>query len=438
VSDQPVWPRSAISPFPPDFPELTVTEATTPKTTITETIPADTTVAETNAAPPGKKGTVAVFASPRSWIESDAVDQCHQVAALPGMRHVAGMPDLHPGKGAPVGAAMASTILYPHLVGSDIGCGIAVFPIQLRRVVPERLARRFPDLDVPAGEDDPVWDDVEVPNGPLDGFGTVGRGNHFVELARIESVQDQEHATRLGLTRDDLVLIVHSGSRGLGERILRSHTEKHGAGPAEDPQAYLEAHDLAVRWAALNRRMLAARVGQALGARIGEPIVDLSHNLVEIEDGEYLHRKGAAPGNGRDVLIAGTRGTPSALVAALAGAEANFSVAHGAGRKMSRADALRRGQVKHTVAELRRTALGSIVICGDRQLLFEEAPSAYKRIEQVVADLVDHGLATPVASTVPVITYKTPDGDSEQAARQHSGSADHRRKRDGHRGRGER
>jgi release factor H-coupled RctB family protein len=382
-------------------------------------------VPHTRSSPPAPSdfppdpATVTVFASPQSWIESDAVDQCRHVAAFAGMRHVAGMPDLHPGKGAPIGAAMLSSVLYPHLVGSDIGCGIAVFPIAMKRAVPERLARRFPDLDVPAEADDPVWESVDLAelHGVRDGFGTVGRGNHFVELARVEAVHHPEHAARLGLAPDALVLIVHSGSRGLGERILRSHTEQHGAGPTVDPPAYLAAHDRAVRWAALNRRMIAARVGQALGARIGEPVVDLSHNLVEVRDGDYLHRKGAAPGDGRDVLVAGTRGTRSSLVAAHAGPEANFSVAHGAGRKMSRADALRRGQVKHTVAELRRTALGSIVICGDRQLLFEEAPSAYKRIEQVISDLVTHGLATEVATTVPLITYKTPDADSDQTTR---------------------
>ena len=107
------------------------------------------------------------------------------------------------------------------------------------------------------------------------------------------------------------------------------------------------------------------------------------------------------------VLVAGSRGTPSYLVAAHAGAAANHSIAHGAGRKMSRAQALQRGLAKHTVAELRRTRLGSLVVCGDRQLLFEEAPGAYKRIDQVIADLVEHGLATPIATTVPLVTYKT-------------------------------
>ncbi|MDF5755095.1 RNA ligase RtcB family protein [Spongiactinospora sp. TRM90649] len=367
------------------------------------------------STPGTEAATVTVFASPTSWIESDAVAQCHQVAALDGMTHVAGMPDLHPGKGAPIGAAMTSSVLYPLLVGSDIGCGIAVFPVKLKRAVPEKLAARFPDLDRPLDPEqdagDPAWAVVkgDIPAGHTEGLGTVGRGNHFVEVARIGTVFDPDHAGRLGLSADDLVLVVHSGSRGLGERILRAHTEVHGAGPAADPDEYLAMHDAAVRWGSLNRRLLAARVAHALGTEPTEPIVDQCHNLVELRDGSYLHRKGAAPGDGRDVLIAGTRGTPSYLVAAHAGPEAGHSVAHGAGRKMSRSDALRRGRAKHTVEELRRTPMGSVVVCGDRQLLFEEAPAAYKRIEQVIADLVAHDLATPVATTIPLVTYKTID-----------------------------
>jgi len=364
---------------------------------------------------------VTVFASESSWIESDAVDQCRHVAALDGMVHVAGMPDLHPGKGAPIGAAMLSTVLYPHLVGSDIGCGIAVFPVSLKRAVPERLAQKFPDLDRPLDASDV---DEDIPGSYLESLGTVGRGNHFVELARIESILDSAHADRLGLGAGDLVLIVHSGSRGFGEQILRRHTERLGAGPADDVAGYLTAHDDAVRWGSLNRRLLAQRVADALGAARTEPIVDQSHNLVELRDGMYLHRKGAAPGDGRDVLVAGTRGTLSYLAAAHAGREAGYSVAHGAGRKMSRADALVRGRAKHTVEQLRRTPVGSIVVCGDRQLLFEEAPTAYKRIEQVIGDLVAHNLATPIVTTVPVVTYKTadrPDAEFRRDKRRGSG-----------------
>ncbi len=390
---------------------------------------------------------VRVFASPSSWIESDALRQCEQVAALPGMLHVAGMPDLHPGKGAPVGAAMTSTLLYPHLAGSDIGCGITVFPITLRRADPERLAARFPNLDraldPERDADHPAWAAVPdaspdgVPGGTPDsqggqggqgglgglgGLGTLGRGNHFAELARIGPLLSPVGAgiagqvgsggpdDAAGLAEGRLVLIVHSGSRAWGERILRAHTEGHGAAPAPDPAAYLAAHDQAVRWASVNRRVIAARIAHALGTELRDPLLDLTHNSIEPCEGGYLHRKGAAPGDGL-VLVAGSRGTPSYPVTAHAGAQANFSIAHGAGRKMSRADALRRGQAKHTVRELRRTRLGSLVICGDRHLLFEEAPDAYKRIDQVVADLTSHDLATPLATTIPIITYKTPDAE---------------------------
>ena len=186
--------------------------------------------------------TVTVFASPASWIESDAVAQCHQVAALDGMRHVAAMPDLHPGKGAPIGAAMASTVLYPFLVGSDIGCGIAVFPIKLKRAVPERLAARFPDLDraldPDAGRRRPGlgrrWTAISPPVTSRASARSAGATTSSSwPGSRPSSTPD--HASRLGLAAGDLVLIVHSGSRGLGERILRAHTEVHGAGPAPDP-----------------------------------------------------------------------------------------------------------------------------------------------------------------------------------------------------------
>jgi release factor H-coupled RctB family protein len=354
---------------------------------------------------------VTVFASSSSWIESDAVEQCRQVGTLDGVIHVTGMPDLYPSKGAPIGAVVLTIVRYPHLVGSDIGCGIAVFPVQLRRIDRERLDRRFPDLDRGPAADDPAWDivDRDVIGDDVEGFGTLGSGNHFVELARVDTVLDADAAGARGVAVGDVVLIVHSGSRGLGERILRAHIDAHRYGPTPDDAGYLAAHDHAVRCATQNRRMLAVRTADALGARLDDPQVDVCHNGVEVVDGRYLHRKGAAPGDGRDVLVAGSRGTPSYLVAGHAGADADFSVAHGAGRKLSRGDALRRGQAKHTVQELRRTPLGSLVVCGDRQLLFEEAPNAYKRIDQVIGDLVAHALATPIATTVPVVTYKSPD-----------------------------
>ena len=340
------------------------------------------------------------------------------MAALDGMIHVAAMPDLHPGKGAPIGAAMASTVLYPFLVGSDIGCGIAVFPIRLKRAVPEKLAARFPDLDraldPERDADDPAWAvarPARFPAGHVEGLGTVGRGNHFVELARVDTVFDAG-PRRAGSGSPPATSCSSSTAApaGWASGSCGRTPRSTAPGPPPIPPPTWRMHDDAVRWGSLNRRLLAARVAHALGAEPTEPIVDQCHNLVEVRDGVYLHRKGAAPGRRPGRARSPAPGAPAPTWwPPTPGRTANHSVAHGAGRKMSRADALRRGRAKHTVEELRRTPVGSLVVCGDRQLLFEEAPTAYKRIEQVIADLVDHDLATPVASTVPLVTYKTPD-----------------------------
>ncbi len=223
------------------------------------------------------------------------------------------------------------------------------------RPVPRPRPRARPPTTRPGTWSTPA----DIPGGHTEGLGTVGRGNHFVELARVGTVLDAGHAARLGLAAGDLVLIVHSGSRGLGERILRAHTEVHGAGPAADPAAYLAAHDDAVRWGSLNRR-LHRRPGRARARRASRPSRSSTSATTwsRSATAATCTARARRPGDGRDVLIAGTRGTPSYLVAAHAGAEANCSVAHGAGRKMSRADALRRGKAKHTVEELRRTPVG--------------------------------------------------------------------------------
>ena len=325
------------------------------------------------------------------------------------------MPDLHPGKGAPIGAAMASTVLYPFLVGSDIGCGIAVFPVsaQTRRTreACRPVPRPRPRAGPRAGCRRPGLGRREggIPAGHVEGLGTVGRGNHFVELARIETVFEPDHASRLGLAAGDLVLIVHSGSRGLGERILRAHTAVHGAGPAPDPPP---------TW----RCMTTPYGGDRSTGGCWPPGSPTPWGPRPPSRSSTSATTWSRSATGSTCTARGRRRVTAAMCSSPvpeaptptwwprhAGPEANHSVAHGAGRKMSRADALRRGRAKHTVEELRRTPVGSLVVCGDRQLLFEEAPTAYKRIEQVIADLVDHDLATPVATTVPLVTYKTPD-----------------------------
>ncbi len=243
---------------------------------------------------------VALIASDSTWIEGKAIQQLQTTAELDGMRRVVGLPDLHPGRGYPVGAAFFSVgRFYPALVGNDIGCGMALWETGLApgKLSADKLEKRLGNLDLPLDE---TWNDcieaLELPaREHWRALGTIGGGNHFAELQQVETVFDQAALHALGLDADRLQLLVHSGSRGLGQAILQEHVSLHGAG----------------------------------------------------------HR--AVP----------------ALV------------------------------------ELGRTRLGSRVICGDRQLIYEEAPEAYKGIDSVVGALLEAGLLRLVARLKPVLTYKT-------------------------------
>jgi release factor H-coupled RctB family protein len=129
-----------------------------------------------------------------------------------------------------------------------------------------------------------------------------------------------------------------------------------------------------------------------------------------IDEGEacWLHRKGAAPAHGRLAIIPGSRGTLSYLVQPLVSNESHaWSLAHGAGRKWSRSESRQRIRERFRVSELVQTALGGRVICEQRELLYEEAPEAYKNIDRVVQDLVSVGLVSVIATLRPVLTYKT-------------------------------
>lgn len=363
---------------------------------------------------------VRVVASPDSWIEGDAVRQLEAVAALPGMIRVAGMPDLHPGKGGPVGAAFLSEgVVYPHLVGNDIGCGMGMWrtAIESRRAKPEKLAKALSGLDGPWDGDHAAA--LAAEGVPLDldspALGTVGGGNHFAELQAFEQVADSAALTALGLDPSRLVLLVHSGSRGLGEAILRAHADRYGASGLADGSAeaagYMRRHDQAVAWGRANRAAIASRFLAALGAVDHGRALDLCHNAVMPVAGapsRWLHRKGAAPADSGHVVVPGSRGARTYLLRPCGrGDWALASLAHGAGRKWTRSDAKARLSKRFRAEDMVKTALGGRVVCGDRDLLFEEAPQAYKDVDRVVADLVEAGLAEIVAVLRPVVTFKT-------------------------------
>jgi len=365
-----------------------------------------------------------VFASSKSWIEGNATLQLDHVAGLAGVRSVAAMPDLHPGKYGPVGCAILADRIHPQLVGSDIGCGMGLFEFDVaaRKLRLDQLAERLGALDQPwDGDVDGVRTDAGLDATAFDAsLGSIGGGNHFCEVQAVDDILVPEVAAQAGLQRGRAYVLVHSGSRGLGFSILERalFAGQAALDPASDEgRAYIAAHDHAVRWAKLNRRIIAERTAAAARAEL-RPITDLAHNMVELQGGAAgdaasdllaLHRKGAAASDRGLVPVPGSRGTLSYLVEPLAALrpETLASLAHGAGRKYDRASM--HGRVrgrKSDVARLQRNPYGGIVVCGDRGLLVEEAPDAYKSIDRVIADLVEFGLARVVATFRPLVTFK--------------------------------
>jgi len=359
---------------------------------------------------------VRIIASSESWIEQSAIDQLHQTASLPGIEAVVGLPDLHAGRGIAVGAAFWSPgHVYPHLVGSDIGCGMGLWRtgLKLRKFRPDTALRKLHGLEEAwSGDAAARLTEAGLPPLACEALGTIGGGNHFAELLRIDAVEDGALLAGTGLDSEAVHLMVHSGSRGLGQAILDRHRLRHNvgalvAGEAECA-AYLAEHDAAISWATLNRAVIAERFCDRLGTT-SERLLDICHNSVTRYRGGWLHRKGAAPADKGLVVIPGSRGDLTYLVCPrLDRADAALhSLAHGAGRKWSRSEARDKLSRRYRVADLERTRLGGRVICEDRDLIYEEAPQAYKDIHQVVHDLLQAELIEVVATLRPLVTYKT-------------------------------
>lgn len=365
---------------------------------------------------------VSLIASDDTWIEGKAIQQLETTARLEGMRRVVGMPDLHPGRGYPVGAAFFSVgRLYPALVGNDIGCGMGLWRTDISAAKPrlDKLEKRLSSIDGPL--DDSWSHTIESLGVPRTGYehalGTLGGGNHFAELQQLDECHDEDALRALGFDRQQLVLLVHSGSRGLGEAILRNQVDRFGhrgllEGSA-DCAAYLLEQASALQFARANRALIARRM-LARWHAAGESVLDLNHNLVVpctvAGLSGWLHRKGAAPADQGMVVIPGSRGDYSYLVQPVAAEMSLYSLAHGAGRKWMRSECRARLSKRYSAAQLGRTASGSRVICEDRDLIFEEAPEAYKAIGPVIGDLHAAGLLKVVARLKPVLTYKTREG----------------------------
>jgi tRNA-splicing ligase RtcB len=369
----------------------------------------------------------------REWLAgpppADVRQAIDRLSRVPGVRRVAVMPDVHLAEPFCVGMVVATAdLVYPHAVGSDIGCGMAAirFHCEADRVADARVAarllagfeRRIPAIRHPAASapaalpeelgaralSHPRLEALKRRDGRVE-LATLGRGNHFLELQRCEEGR--------------LWLMLHSGSRAMGRAILEHHHGLHDAGSAApfglamgtpECDAYLADADWALAYAEASRRSMVAAAADVVASVLGcapEPatLVTCHHNHVRREHhgGEELlvHRKGAihVPA-GALGIVPGSMGSPSFHVAGRGCPEALDSSAHGAGRLLSRTEARKSVSVR----DLERQMHGIWFDHRAADRLRDEAPSAYKDVTAVMRAQRD--LVRIVRRLDPLLSYK--------------------------------
>jgi tRNA-splicing ligase RtcB len=433
-----------------------------------------------------------------------SLEQLENVATLPGIVGAAlAMPDIHQGYGFPVGAVAAMEVpdgaVSPGGVGYDINCGVRLLALplsagelggrkeafvhEISRAVPAgagkeaRISLRGGELDRVLAEGPSALvelrgigreDDVEhtESRGLLAGadpgavsararergagqLGTVGSGNHFVEVQTVERVFDERAGGAYGLREGQVTVLIHSGSRGLGHQVCTDYVKRMDAAharygidlpdrqlacaPQSSPEgrAYLGAMAAAANFAWANRQAIAHAVREAAARVLGRDVADatrqvydVAHNVAKLEvhgGGQVcVHRKGATrafpagspeiPDAHRDigqaVFIPGSMGTASYVLAGEpTSMQRSFgTTCHGAGRQMSRTGARKRSGGAEVRRELE--AHGIVVRCQSNKGLAEEAPFAYKDVDRVVDVVARAGLARRVAKLRPIGVVK--------------------------------
>ena len=210
------------------------------------------------------------FYSSNTWIEGAAEEQLSLVSEMAGVSHVAAFPDLHPGKYGPVGSAILADRIYPQLIGNDIGCGMSLYALDLtaRKLRLDKAAQKLRALEG-------VWTGDAATRLSQAGLardlhtqalGTIGGGNHFCELQVVDDINLSGLQTSPIVQKGDLMLLVHSGSRSLGMAVFGSVLDGLSGLDPDKPEgrSYLAAHADAVRWASLNRQLIAERAADAL------------------------------------------------------------------------------------------------------------------------------------------------------------------------------
>lgn len=463
------------------------------------------------SAKPGMRVPGRVFVSPElleKALLDRAIEQVENVAFLPGIVEASmAMPDIHWGYGFPIGGVAAvdakSGVVSPGGVGFDINCGVRLLRSsltwkelgpnftglmdELGKMIPKgvgekgriRLSEREVKEVLKRGAPWAVEQGFGVPedlefaeeNGSMAGadpekvshrayeraqpqLGSLGAGNHFLEVQEVAEIFDAGAADAFGLFAGQVVVMIHSGSRGLGHQVCTDYLRKMdeaarragidlpdrqlACAPIDSPEArdYLSAMAAAVNYAFANRHCLAhwarksfENVLKATQSELNLALVyDVTHNIAKFEVHEVagrsqellVHRKGATrafgPGHpslpsryqesGQPVMIPGDMGTGSFVLAGTQGAmEQTFgTTCHGAGRLLSRSQAKREIRGKDLRAQLE--ASGIQIRAGNLGLLAEEAPAAYKDVASVVEVCVGAGISSKVARLRPLGVVK--------------------------------
>ena len=361
---------------------------------------------------------VTLIASDDTWIEGNAIQQLHDRQAR---RHAPRRRHARPASGSRLsgGAAFFSTgRLYPALIGGDIGCGMSLWStgIDARKAATAKLEKRLGDIDGPLDDSwQPLWTLAPADVGHRQALGTIGGGNHFAELQRIDTVCDPQAVDALGLDLDRLVLLVHSGSRGLGRAILEEHVQRHGHdGLAEDSAIARPTWPGTTPPCATPRptgswSLAACWTGSARKADSCWTCTTTWSRAPTSRANGLAAPQGATPSDGGLVVIPGSRGDFSYLVAPAPSRPActRWRMARAASGCAASA---RTGCSSATARATRQDPAGSHVICEDKQLIYEEAPEAYKPVDSIIASLEQAGLLTVLAKLRPVLTYKTRGG----------------------------
>jgi tRNA-splicing ligase RtcB (3'-phosphate/5'-hydroxy nucleic acid ligase) len=434
-------------------------------------------------------------------LEERALEQLVNTATLPGVQEPAlAMPDIHQGYGFPIGGVVAMRaadgVISPGGVGYDINCGVRLLASGVRfpdvQAHLPKLATQI-QRDVPTGIghggrltlDDNAMDAVlntglhwaigqgfasetdasSVEEGGCfpgasaeavperarkrgrDQLGTLGSGNHFLEVQRVAQIHDSARAAAFGLCEDQVTVLIHTGSRGLGHqtcteyvRLMDQVMAEYGivlpdrelaCAPFASPegQLYFRATAAAANFAWCNRQLITDAVRRAWRRVLNTDedlavVYDVSHNIAKLEEHRgvacVVHRKGATrafgPGRpeiperfqstGQPVFVPGSMGTASYVLAGtdVAMSETFGSTCHGAGRRLSRHKAKQTIDYNRVRQELHD--MGVEVRAASAKGLLEEAPAAYKDVDQVVDVMAETGVAAKVARLVPVAIVK--------------------------------